>query len=601
VAQVSEAPGPGTGDQPPAWDLSSLVPGGPSGAVDLGEQAVAAAKRFAIEHEGRIAAYGADELRQALEQLEAIHAAMIVADAYATLRFDADTGPPEHGALLNEIEAQAARVQTLVNFFELEWLAVAPERAAALFAQPEVERFAHLLAVRRRLAPHRLSGPEERLLTEKGLTGREAWRRLLDEQLAAMTAPWEGESRPLTEVQARLSSPDRAQRRAAEGSITSALAPGLRIRASVLNVLLADHAVDDRLRRYPHWLAERNLENEAGDASVDALVAAVVARYDIPRRWSTLKARALGVEQLHSYDRAAAVGAPPERFAWAEARGLVLAAYRSFSPELAEQATRFFTQGWIDAAIRPGKQVGAYCAHTGPTGHPYLLMNFAGLRQDVLTLAHELGHGLHYLLAAPRGLLQMDTPATVAETASVFGETLTFAHLLAQASEPEARFGLLAYQLDEAVATVFQQIAIHRFEDHVHRERREHGELSAGRFSEHWQAVNEELFGDALVFTAGQETRWSYVEHVFNIPGYVYAYAYGQLLALSIYARYLEQGESFVPRYLELLSAGGSRSPEELAAIVGADLGDPTFWDTGLALIDGQLREAELALAAVAP
>lgn len=577
------------------------MPEGPSGAVDLGRQAVAAANTFAEQHEGRIAAYGAGELREALEQLEAIHAAMTLADAYATLRFDADTGPPEHGALLSEIEAQAARVQTLVNFFELEWLEVESERAAALLAQPELERFAHLLTVRRRLAPHRLSGPEERLLTEKGLTGREAWRRLLDEQLAALTAEWEGEPRPLTEVQARLSSSDRAQRQAAEGSITSALEPGLRIRASVLNVLLADHGVDDRLRRYPHWLAERNLENEAGDASVDALVAAVVARYDIPRRWSRLKARALGVEQLQSYDRAAAVGAPAERFDWDEARVLVLAAYRSFSPELAERATQFFTHGWIDAAIRPGKQVGAYCAHTGPAGHPYLLMNFAGQRQDVLTLAHELGHGLHYLLAAPRGLLQMDTPATVAETASVFGETLTFAHLLAQASEPEARFGLLAYQLDETVATVFQQIAIHRFEDRIHRERRERGELSAARFSEHWQSVNEELFGDSVVFTAGQETRWSYIEHVFNIPGYVYAYAYGQLLALSIYARYLAQGESFVPRYLDLLSAGGSRSPEQLAAIVGADLGDPTFWDTGLALIDEQLNEAELALAAMEP
>lgn len=598
MAGVIPAPSRARPDEPPVWDLSSLGPAGDGGAVALSRQALADAEVFAARHEGRIASYGAAQLREALDQLEAISAAIAVADLYATLRFDADTGPPEHGALLSEIEARRAQVQTLVDFLELEWLQLAPDRAAALLEAAELERFAHRLAIRRRWREHRLSGPEERLLTTKALTGRDAWRRLLEEQLAGLTAEWEGERYELVEVEARLAASERAERHAAEDAVTAALRPGLRIRARVLNVLIADHAVDDRLRRHPHWLAARNLENETSDASVDALVAAVVARYDIPRRWSALKARALNIKRLRSYDRAAPVGSSQERFSWAEARDLVLTAYRGFSPELADHAARFFNESWIDAEIRPGKQSGAYCAHAGPAGHPYLLLNFAGRREDVLALAHELGHGVHYLLAAGQGLLQMDPPITVAETASVFGETITLAHLMSRASGPQERFGLLAYQLDEAVSTVFRQIAIHRFEDRVHHERRERGELSPDRLSGHWRSVNEELYDDTVGLTDGYASWWSAIEHVFTMPGYVYAYAYGQLLALSIYARYLREGEAFVPRYLELLRAGGSCSPEALAAIVDIDLTAPGFWATGLELIDGQLREAERSLAA---
>jgi oligoendopeptidase F len=575
------------------WDLTGLMPGGPEAATAAGREAISLAEAFAAAHRGRLAGYQAGELRAALEQLERLHEILGAAHAYASLRFDVDTESPEHGALLSEIEAVAARIQTLTTFFELEWIAIDDVRAGDLLSQPALEPFAHLFQILRLSKPHRLSEPEERILTEKAVTGSEAWRRLLEEQLSTLELRLDGETIGLPQALARMSSDDRDVRRRSADAITAALAPGLRTRAQIFNVLLADHAIDDRLRHYPHWLAGLNMDNEAADESVRALVDAVVARYDIPQRWSQIKARALGLDRLTDYDRFAPVAGPPSRISWSRARELVVASYSSFSAELGEQADRFFRERWIDAEMRAGKRPGAYCASTVPDANPYVLINFAGRMDDVLTLAHEIGHGLHFLLAAPRGMLQLQTPLTVAETASVFGETLMFAHLLPLAEDPLSRFGLLAQQLDEAIGTVFRQVAIHRFEDAVHRERRERGELSGERIGEHWMAANEEMFGDTVELTDGYGSWWSYVSHVFSAPGYVYAYAYGQMLALSIYARYLEQGEPFVPRYLKLLRAGGSRSPEQLARLVGVELGAPGFWQTGLKLIDQRLAEAE--------
>jgi oligoendopeptidase F len=578
-----------------AWDLGPLMPGGADAAAAAGQGALFLAAAFSEAHRSRIAAYDAAQLRATLDELEQVNVAMTAASEYAVLRFEADTEPPEHGALMTGLEELAAQVETLTTFFDLEWIAIDDVRADQLLEAPELEHYAHLLRQLRRTKPHRLTEPEEHILTEKSVSGVDAWGRLLDQQLSGLTVELDGEQLDLEEALARLSSGDREQRRLAAEAVSSGLTVAVRTRAQILNVLLADHALDDRLRHYPHWLAELNMDNEASDESVQALVQAVVSRYDIPQRWARIKARALGLERLRDYDRLAPVGDVPDEFGWAEAEQLVIGVYSTFSPELGRGAKRFFDERWIDAEIRPGKVPGAYCATTVPAVNPYVLLNFSGRLDDLLTLAHELGHGLHYLLASPRGLVQMHTPVTVAETASVFGETLTFAHLRSRAEDPAARFGLLAYQLDEAVATVFRQVAIHRFEDAIHRERRERGELSVDRIGEHWMAANRELYGDAMELTDGYRLWWSYVTHVFSTPGYVYAYAYGQLLALSIYARYLREGNEFVPRYLELLKAGGSRSPEQLARIVGVDLTDRSFWDTGLGLIERQLAEAEAA------
>lgn len=571
------------------------MPGGADAAAVVGQGALSLAAAFSEAHRSQIGVYDAAHLRAALDELERVNVAMTAALEYAVLRFEADTDPPEHGAVLSELEEVSAQVETLTTFFDLEWIALDDVRAAQLLDAPELQHYEHLLRQLRRTKPHRLTEPEEWILTEKAVSGVDAWGRLLDEQLSGIAVELDGDELGLEQALARLSSSDRDQRRRAAEAVSSGLNGAIRTRAQILNVLLADHALDDRLRHYPHWLAELNMDNEVSDESVQALVQAVVSRYDIPQRWARIKARALGLERLRDYDRLAPVGRAPDEFEWGEAEELVIGVYSDFSPQLGRVAKRFFDERWIDAETRPGKVPGAYCATTVPAVNPYVLLNFAGRLDDVLTLAHELGHGLHFLLAAPRGLLQMQPPVTVAETASVFGETLTFAHLVARADDPAARLGLLAHQLDESVATVFRQIAIHRFEDAIHRERREQGELSVDRIGEHWVGASQELYGDAMELTDGYRSWWSYVTHVFSTPGYVYGYAYGQLLALSIYAQYLREGDEFVPRYLELLKAGGARSPEKLAQIVGVDLTARDFWDNGLGLIDRQLVEAEEA------
>jgi oligoendopeptidase F len=284
---------------------------------------------------------------------------------------------------------------------------------------------------------------------------------------------------------------------------------------------------------------------------------------------------------------------------WPEATDIVLRSFEEFSPVMAETARRFFDENWIDAPVRPAKRGGAFCAYTVPSVHPYLMLNYTSRRRDVLTLAHELGHGLHAALAIPRGVLEQHTPLTLAETASVFGETLVFRRLLDAAETPASRLALLAENIEGSIATVFRQTAMNRFEELAHTARREEGELSVERFGDLWHTAQTEMLGDAVEVTDGYRSWWSYVPHFIGTPGYVYAYAYGQLLALSVYGRYLEEGESFVPRYIELLSAGGSRSPEELAAIAGLDLTDPEFWNDGLKLVRDQLDAAEEAAAQV--
>ena len=328
---------------------------------------------------------------------------------------------------------------------------------------------------------------------------------------------------------------------------------------------------------------------------MQALIAAVRARNALPQRWYRLKAQILGVERLADYDRMAAVTEEEELYPWPQARELVLDSYTSFSPDLGRLVGRFFEERWIDAPVRPDKRGGAFCASSVPSQHPYVLLNYTARRRDVLTLAHELGHGVHFALAAPQGVFHQGTPLTLAETASVFGETIVFGRLLGEAGSAASRLGLLAESIEGSIATVFRQIAMNRFEDLVHTERRETGELSVERLGELWAQSQEELLGDAVEVTEGYRSWWSYVPHFVNTPGYVYAYAYGQLLALAVYRRYAEEGESFVPSYLELLAAGGSAPPEELGRIVGVDLADPGFWDSGLDLVEQQLNAAEEA------
>jgi oligoendopeptidase F len=576
------------------WDLSDLA----TEEADVDrflDEARDRAATLAEAHRGGVAALDGPGLVEVMRGLADVHELVGRAQSYAYLRFAADTVDPANGARLQRVQERATEIGTMLLFFEIEWAALPDEQVELLLDTPGLDLARHHLATARRYRDHLLSEPEEKVLAEKNVTGASAWARLFGELLSAMEVVIDGETVTLEEALSRLTSPDRAVRRATADGVTAALAPGLRTRAFVYNTLLLDKSVDDRLRGYGHWLASRNLANEASDESVQALVDAVQARFDLPQRWYRLKARLLGLERLADSDRMAAVTDDETRVSWEEARGLVLDSYASFSQELADVAEQFFERRWIDVPARPGKQPGAFCMYTVPSVHPYVLLNFTNRAMDVVTLAHELGHGLHAYLSRPQGVFHQGTPLTLAETASVFGETVTFNRLLERCETPEARLSLLAQNIEGAIATVFRQTAMNRFEHLAHTARRTEGELSVERLGDLWAESQRELFGDAVEITEGYRSWWSYIPHFVHTPGYVYAYAYGQLLALSVYRQYEEQGSDFVPRYLHLLSSGGSMPPEELGRIVGCDLADPGFWDGGLAIVEHQLEAAETA------
>jgi oligoendopeptidase F len=575
-----------------AWDLSELSEDDAEVDRQL-EDAVTRSSAFAGRYEGHIAELDAPGLAEAMHELAAINELVGRAGSYASLRFATDTADAARGALLQRVQERATEAETKLLFFELEWAALPDDRAEALLAADELAFCAHYLRSARRYRPHLLSQPEERILTEKAISSESAWGRLFGELVAALRVPVDDAEVPLDVALSRLQDPSREVRRAVAEAVSTSLEPGLRTRSFIYNTLVHDKAVEDRLRHYPHWLASRNLANEVSDESVMALITAVRGRYDIPQRWYRLKAQLLGVDRLADYDRSAPILDEDISFSYSQARDLVLDTYHAFEPTAGRIARRFFDERWVDAPVRPHKRGGAFCAYTVPSVHPYVLLNFTARRRDVLTMAHELGHGLHAVLAQPQGIFHQSTPLTLAETASVFGEALVFGRMLDAAPDDTARLGLLAERIDGAIATVFRQMAMNRFEHLIHTRRRSEGELSVDRMCESWVESQAELFGDSVEITEGYRMWWSYVPHFINTPGYVYAYAYGLLLALSVYSRYLEQGPSFAPAYLELLAAGGSKSPEELAAIVGIDLADPGFWDSGLSLVEQQLRDAE--------
>ncbi len=580
------------------WDLEPIVEGsGEAGVERLLDDALQRGGAFAQRYAGQVATLDAAGLREAMLDLAGILELVDRAGSYAMLRFTTDTADPARGALLQRVQERGTTLETQLLFFELEWAALEDERAEALLTgDADLEFCAHHLRSARRYRPHLLSEAEERVMAEKSLAASAAWSRLFSEQISAVRVSLDGDEIPLDVALSNGLSPDADLRRRTAEAVSRALQPGLRTRAFIFNTLVYDKSVDDRLRGYPHWLAARNLANEASDESVMALITAVRGRYDIPQRWYRLKAKLLGLDRLRDYDRSATVATHEPLFSYAQARDLVLDTYTSFSPEAGELARRFFTERRIDAPVRENKRGGAFCASVYGVA-PYVMLNYTARRRDVLTIAHELGHGLHFALAQGQGVFHQGTPLTVAETASVFGETLVFERLLAAAGDERERLELLSGRIDDAVATVFRQIAMNRFEHLVHTRRRDQGELSVDDLSQAWVESQAEMLGDAVEITEGYHSWWSYIPHFINTPGYVYAYAYGQLLALSVYGRYRELGPEFAPRYLELLRAGGSRSPEQLGEIVGIDLSDPGFWDSGLRLVDEQLLAAE-ALAA---
>jgi oligoendopeptidase F len=587
-----------TGAESIEWDLSDLygTPDDPRLEADL-DEAAAAASAFRERYHGRLAGLNAAELAEATAELERIEAIVDRAGTFAMLRFTADTSDPARGALAQRVRERATSIQTELLFFELEWAAVADDAADALLADAAIAKYANVLRAYRRYRPHLLSEPEERLDTEKSVTGSSAWVRLFSELVSDLRVRVDDGEISLDEAMARLARlTEQDDRRGVAEAVTEALAPGVRTRAFIFNTVANERAIEDRLRGYPSWISARNLSNQISDESVDSLVAAIEARYDVPHRYYALKARLLGIDRLADYDRFAPLQTAPATIPWERARDTVLEAFSSFTPLAGDAVARFFDEQWIDAALRPGKMHGAFCA-TAAERHPFVLMNYSGERRSVLTLAHELGHGLHGVLAMPLGLLNMRTPLTLAETASVFGEALTFRLLLEREDDPKIRLELLTRRIEDSVATVFRQIAMNRFEHGVHTSRRGEGELSVDRFGELWAAEQERMLGPAVEVTDGYRTWWSYVPHFIQSPGYVYAYSFGYLFSLAIYRRYEEEGDALVEPILDLLRAGGSAPPVELARRIGFDVEDPAFWAAGLDAISALVDEAE-ALAA---
>ena len=580
------------------WNLGDLFDGpddpGIEAALDRSAQQAAA---FASEYRGRVGELGAAELAAAVDAYEAVQEPASRAGAYAQLLFASDTATPRHGALLQRVQERGTEIRNLLLFFELEWVGLSDERADALLEDPALARRRHLLASMRRYRRHVLSEPEERILGETANTGRHAMSRLFDEIMSALRFRVErdGKSEEMgeEEVLSLLYAPEREVRRAGARSLTTGLRENARTLAFIFNTLVHDKTIEDRLRSYAKPMDARNLANEIDAASVDSLLSAAVARYPLVGRYYRLKARLLGLDELADFDRYAPIAGAEGARSFDAARRIVLDAYADFAPRMADVARRFFEERWIDAELRPGKRGGAFCASTVPSVHPYVLLNYTGNLRDVMTVAHELGHGIHQHLAAPHGLFEQNTPLTTAETASVFGEMLVFRRLMREESDPRVRLALLCGKIEDAFATVFRQVAMTRFEQSLHAARRAEGELPIERVNELWMQANQPMFGDSVRLTDDYAWWWLYIPHFVHSPFYCYAYAYGELLVLALLRRYDEEGDAFVPRYLELLEAGGSQPPATLLGRIGLDVTDAGFWDGGLALLEDLVREAE--------
>lgn len=581
-----------TGPEEVRWDLSDLYDTRQALEDDL-ETASEEADRFVEAYRGALSGISPKDFAAALERFEALQDRLGRAYTYAYLNWSTDTNAPERGALLQRVREIYTRISQKLIFFELEWTNLEEEKARALLEAEALASYRHYLEVERLQREHVLTEPEEKILSEKAVTGRSAWNRFFDETTGAMRFALDGETLTQQEILSKLYVADRDLRRRAALSFTEGLAENKRPLTYVFNTVLADDAADDRLRRYEHWLSSRNLSNEVDDETVEALIEAVTSRYDLVGRFYRLKRQLLGLDELYDYDRYAPLGEADTRYDWEEARVMVLEAYADFHPRMEEVAARFFRQGWIDAPVAPGKRGGAFSHGAVPSAHPYILMNYTGKIRDVQTLAHELGHGVHQYLSRKQGVLQSSTPLTTAETASVFGEMLVFQRLMRREDDPQNRLAMLVSKIDDTIATVFRQVAMNRFEERIHTWRRGEGELAAEDFSELWMDTQRPMFDGSVTLGDHYRLWWSYIPHFVHTPGYVYAYAFGELLVLALYARYQGEGEGFAGKYLELLEAGGSDWPHELVGRLGIDLKDLDFWHQGLSAIEELVEQAE--------
>jgi oligoendopeptidase F len=581
----------------PKWDLGDLYAGTDATELtaDLAHCA-SEAKAIADEFKGKLETLAKEGgLASAVKRFEAISDVMGRIGSFAYLNYAQNTADPDRAKFLGDMNEQITALSTPLLFFTLEINRIDDDIMAAAFeADPALAHYKPWFVELRKARPHQLEDRVEELFHDKSVTGSAAWNRLFDETMSSLKFEVEGEQLSLEPVLTLLTDKDQAKRKAAFGGLTATLEANKRLFTHITNVIAKDKEISNRWRGFTDIADARHLANSVEREVVDALESAVRAAYPrLSHRYYAMKAKWLGQDQLNAWDRNAPLPDDDDRlFSWSEATGMVMDAYGRFSPRLREVAEPFFNSGWIDAPVREGKAPGAFAHPTVPSAHPYLMLNYLGKPRDVMTLAHELGHGVHQRLAAAQGPLMAGTPLTLAETASVFGEMLTFRSLLAATTDKRQRFGLLAKKVEDMLNTVVRQIAFYSFERKVHTARRK-GELKTEELNGFWLEVSEESLGPAVKLNEGYEIFWAYIPHFIHSPFYVYAYAFGDCLVNSLYAKYESASEGFVARYFEMLEAGGSKHHSELLAPFGLDARDPDFWSLGLSMIEGLIDELD--------
>lgn len=530
----------------------------------------------------------AAKLAQALRDLEELYDALGRVGSYAGLLYAADTAKPEHQDFEQKVEQRSTEIRNLVLFFELEWLKIDDATAQRLIDAPALAPYRHYLTSLRRYRPHTLSEAEEKIVNEKDNSGRNAFGRLFSEVTSALTFSLERDGKKeelnLSQMLSLLHDPDRALRQRAMETVYDELSKHGQVLTFVYDTLVQDHLTMDRLRHYTDPMQPRHLSNEIDGQAVKTMMSVAESNYGLAQDYFRLKAKLLNLPKLALYDQYAPVGKEVRPFPYDKAQETVLAALAAFDPSFRQLASEFFAKNWIDAEIRQGKRGGAFCASPSPKLHPYILCNYDDNLRDVMTVAHELGHGLHGCLSRKQNYFNYDTPLTTAETASVFAEMLVFDHLLAQQSDPQVQIALLAGKLEDIFATVFRQNVLTRFEELVFAARTT-SRLTPEAVGQHWLEANGKYYGDAIDMPEGYRWGWSYIPHFIHSRFYCYSYVFGQLLVLALYRMYKDEGKSFVPKYIALLEAGGSATPDELLKPLGVDIHKKEFWQRGFAEI----------------
>ena len=579
----------------PEWNLADLYPGpdSPELKADI-DRLAADSNTFRETWQGRLSEIDGAAFGQAICEFEALTEITGRIMSYAQLLHAGNVSDPEIGRFYQTLQERITDISTATLFFTLEVNRLSESQMADLLKDPATAHYEPWLRDLRAFREHQLDDEMERLLHELDVTGRSSWVRLFDETMADMRFPLGDEELTATEIFDLMSSPDREKRAAAAASISKVLNSNKRLFSLITNTLAKDKATDDNWRNYARPVSARNLGNAVEDEVVDALATAVQDAYPrLSHRYYKIKAEWLGLDKLKHWDRNAPLPADDDRkISWPEAADTVLSAYDAFSPELSKIGKQFFDGGWIDAPARPGKAGGAFAHPTVPSAHPYLLLNYQGKVRDVMTLAHELGHGVHQVLAGPRGNLMANTPLTLAETASVFGEMLTFQSMLKKTQDPAKRKIMLAGKIEDMINTVVRQTAFYEFERRVHDERRS-GEIASERICEIWMDVQRESLGPVFDFTDDYGIYWSYIPHFIHSPFYVYAYAFGDCLVNALYDLFEQGHPKFQEKYLEMLSAGGTLRHRELLAPFGLDASDPAFWKRGLSVVERMIDQLE--------